>query len=262
MKANDIKLTKIKIIILFCLLSISSCQSSKRVMFVVKSNIQEKDEDEHLIPSSLYTYTYNENSVYEVDISPNKILDICLESGEIPSEKIAVLNSNFAIFETLKTNQDNQDTYHVMIRALQEEGETIMLLPTSKRIYHLKLNIKEDIQDVKLSFNYQDEKPISYLKNIKRNISTFSFSYSVKGNKEIAPEIVFSDTKATYFKFSDNFIHSNICPALFLNDGSSLAIINYSISGKYYIANFILNEKESFVFILDNKKAQVTRTKK
>jgi P-type conjugative transfer protein TrbG len=205
-------------------------------------------------------YPYIEGKLFEVHTGIDKVTDIRLQSGEELTStpvsgdtvrwKIAVLKS-----EEVQT--------HLIVKPLEDNLETNLIVPTNKRVYHLKL-MSGAWYMPQVFWNYPEDER----QEIEKQIATkkkeeeigvspdkLSFAYDIEGKDyDWKPLQVFDDGNKTFIRMPDK-IKASEAPALFvLDEDDTPMLINYRVKEAYYIVDRIFQRAELKV----GEKASVT----
>lgn len=214
----------------------------------------------HNFKNVITVYTFSDGKLYSLLLSADTITDLRLEEGETPTGDIMLSDVDNYIIDTALSYENKNEIYHIFIRPINISAPSSMILPTNKRTYYFKLIPSQSSGMVAVKFIYKNnaKKPISSTR--LSNIESLNFNYSITGDNTIRPSAVFSDEKSTFIQFSPIFATQSTCPALYLKSKNDLSVVNYSVKGNMYITDFILDKKESFILIQDNKKAEIKRS--
>lgn len=140
---------------------------------------------------------------------------------------------------------------HLFLQPVEDQADTNLSVLTNKRMYNFELKAGEaqSSSDTSLSFVVQFRYPEEELKKKMAgntqskkkarsrvqsglNPETLNFSYSMRGNTQIAPNKVFDDGKFTYFQFENNVK----TPAIFMVDADKKeSLVNYHVKGPYIV---------------------------
>lgn len=222
--------------------------------------------------NSIVEYSYSDGKIYDCIVSPLSVTDIRLEENEVIAGNIAIGDAESFTIETTTSVENGKDILHILIRAEYDEGQTTLILPTNRRTYYFRLVATKRQGMVGVRFKYRDKSRLSYsLGNLRSetssntaNGSSYSvdanalfFGYVIEGSSEVAPQNVFSNDKTTFFQFDPLFQTRDGAPSLYLKNGNTLSLINYTIRGNLYSTSNLLKADESFVFIEGNERAEV-----
>lgn len=202
--------------------------------------------------------TYNQNDVYVIHGHYGYSTHITFAEGEViklmsPGDSIAW--------------QFNPKNNHLFLQPVEDDADTNLSVLTNKRVYNFELRAGEarSANDPSLSFLVKFRYPedelkktleeqvfIDHEKKMKLssgiNPEALNFSYSMRGDDNIAPSKVFDDGKFTYFQF-DTDIKT---PAIFLvDDDKNESLVNFHVKGPYVVV-----QSTGYQFMLrDNKQA-------
>lgn len=214
--------------------------------------------------NSIVEYNYKDGKVYDVIVNSTSVTDIRLEGGESVSGNIALGETENWMIETTMSVENGSETLHFLVRSEEESGETVLIVPTNRRTYYLRLiatkgrsmigvRFKYKGSDLLLSkgFNSSTNYPISSKNGNMYDVDvrSLSFAYRIESNSDIAPTSVFSNESSTFFQFDPRFVYQKSAPSLYLKRGNKLELINYTIRGNLYFTATVIGENESFVFL-------------
>ena len=210
-----------------------------------------------------FEYKFKDGKIYVLLVSTGMITDLKLESGETVSGDIAIADQSFLIIDPVFSTENGKEILHLLFRANAPDMETTMVIPTSKRTYHFKIISTDKIGMHSISFKYDKKRTTGYDSHggelAITGIRSLDYDYIVTGDVKIRPVAVFSDGNSTYIQFSKRFYANDSNPALYLENGSGINIINYTIRGNIYIADFLLDRDECFVLVSGKSKAYIEK---
>lgn len=197
-------------------------------------------------------FNYKEDDLYEVHTGVDHVTDVHFEPDEeIVSAPVAGDTVRWSIASLKSGNNEGKKVEHLIIKPLEENLETNLIVPTSKRTYHLKL-ISSEVHMPSVSWNYPEstEQALkdSVRKDEEKSLLSLSpenlfFEYKIEGKESFKPKRVFDDGKKTYIQMPSG-VSVREAPVLFAVDESSddLIVINYRIVGDYLIADGLIDE--------------------
>lgn len=222
--------------------------------------------------NSIVEYTYSDGKVYDIVASPISVTDIRLEGEETLFSNIAIGEAEGWTIDTLTSVENGHETLHFLVRAEEEKGETLLIVPTNRRTYYFRLIATEGRSMVGVRFKYKNRGltlnstalPSGNYKSADAGRNMYDvdarnlfFNYRIESNSDIAPVSVFSDSKSTFFQFDPRFEYKKSAPSLYLKRANKLELINYTIRGNLYTTATLIGENESFVFIEGEARTEV-----
>lgn len=214
--------------------------------------------------NSIVEYNYKDGKVYDIIVNATSVTDIRLEGGESVSGNIALGETENWTIETTMSVENGSETLHFLVRSEEESGETVLIVPTNRRTYYLRLIATKGRSMIGVRFKYKSSDLLSskgpnssatYPISSKNSnmydvdVRNLSFAYRIESNSDIAPTSVFSNESSTFFQFDPRFVYQKSAPSLYLKRGNKLELINYTIRGNLYFTATVIGENESFVFL-------------
>ena len=220
--------------------------------------------------NAIVEYNFLDGKIYEIFTSPNKVTDIRLAPGETISGEAAIGDSESWQMVTASSSERGRAVTHIYVRPVTTGLETTMIIPTDQRTYYLLLTSTEDVYMVGVRWKYPGISTFgsssdASIPSVSISVEDMNSNYTIKGDNVFwKPTMVFDDGIRTYFQFDPRFSTSAGAPALYLlprkGAGTSNAeIINYVIRGNFYIADFILQDKQSFMLMTQDDRVEITR---
>ena len=220
--------------------------------------------------NAIVEYSFLDGKIYEIFTSPNKVTDIRLAPGETISGEAAIGDSESWQMVTASSSENGRAVTHIYVRPVTSGLETTMIIPTDQRTYYLKLTSTKNLYMVGIRWKYPGIKTFGAsaaqeIASISIRVEEMNSSYSIKGDNVFwKPTMVFDDGIRTYFQFDPRFTQAAGAPALYMlpkkgQSKSKAEIINYVIRGNFYIADFVLQDKQAFLLMTQENKVEVTK---
>ena len=219
--------------------------------------------------NAIVEYNFLDGKIYEIFTSPNKVTDIRLAPGETISGEAAIGDSESWQMVTASSSEKGRAVTHIYVRPVTSGLETTMIIPTDQRTYYLLLTSTEDVYMVGVRWKYPGIATFGAsaesIPSVSISVENMNSNYTVKGDNVFwKPTMVFDDGLRTYFQFDPRFSTSAGAPALYLlpREGSNTSkaeIINYVIRGNFYIADFVLQDRQSFMLMTQDNRVEITR---
>ena len=213
---------------------------------------------------ALQVYPFKRGSVFQVYTVPEQVTDIALEPGEELISVSAGDTSRWMVGDTRSGAGANVQA-HILVKPLQADISTNLVVLTSKRTYYMELHARESGYMAGVSWSYSDAlrppsefglmqvsaKPISQLRGISGSgyktvpdIEALNFSYKIKGDHpDWRPVRAFDDGRKVYIQFPLTIGRSE-APPLFVKSGGETALVNYRVKGRYYVVDRLFEEAE------------------
>ena len=225
---------------------------------------------------ALQVYPFKRGSVFQVYTVPEQVTDIALEPGEELISVSAGDTSRWMVGDTRSGAGANVQS-HILVKPLQADISTNLVVLTSKRTYYTELHARESGYMAGVSWSNSDglrppsefrlmqvsPKSLPQLRGISGSsyetvpdIEALNFSYKIKGDHpDWRPVRAFDDGRKVYIQFPLTFGRSE-APPLFVKSGGATALVNYRVKGRYYVVDRLFEEAE---LRLGEKNQQVVR---
>lgn len=229
-------------------------------------SVAEEKPKKAIMVGAKSVYNYGEGKVYEVRAGVDRITDLELQAGEVISGSPVSGDTVRWKLNVIKAGGEEKEVTHVIVKPLEENIETNLILATDKHVYHLRL-ISGDWYMPSIKWNYpQEEQEIVKIKQEKeRQVErlqiapeNLNFKYEIDGDSYAwKPVRVFDDGSKTYLQMKKE-IKSDEAPALFLiEDEEEPMLTNYRVKGDYYIVDRLFNKAE--LRVGKNKKVEIEK---
>jgi type IV secretion system protein VirB9 len=197
-------------------------------------------------------FNYKDTAVYEVTSAVDHVTDIQLMPGEYittPPTAGDTIRWNLAV---MKSGKAPLETTHLIVKPLDEDIQTNLVITTDQHVYQLKLK-SGDYHTPVVAWNYPDAYEAAMREAIEREEQSevtitpeeLRFTYQIEGDDyNWKPVRVFDDGKKTFIQMPSAMRVSE-APALFLlEDGSEPLLVNYRKKGDYYIVDRLFESAE------------------
>jgi type IV secretion system protein TrbG len=199
---------------------------------------------------SATVYGYRESDIYIIYAGLYRLTDIELEAGEsLTSEPVAGDTEGWIKSEFTSGSGASART-HIVVKPRDEGIETNLIVPTTKRVYHLNLRSTPDWYMPAVRWFYPDEDAAALVKKevddqAKQESSEalavspdkLNFRYRVKGRDlSWKPAQVFDDGAKVYLKMPESMA-SGDAPALFVIEDGKPLLVNYRVKDRFYIVD-------------------------
>ena len=197
-------------------------------------------------------FNYDKSSIYEITSSVDHITDIALKEGESLTTTPTAGDTVRWNLSVMKSGDGVKAQTHVIIKPLDTNIETNLIITTDQSIYHIKLK-SGDYHMPSVAWNYPMDGKIKFeeaLKKKQTEEATISpenlcFNYDIEGKDyNWKPIRVFDDGSKTYIQMPRNFKVTE-APVLFLlDDEENPLIVNYRVKGDLYILDRLVEKAE------------------
>ena len=196
-------------------------------------------------------FNFRDNAVFEVTSSVDHVTDIQLKPGEeITSPPTAGDTVRWSI-AVMKSGTGLRQMTHLIIKPLDENVTTNLVVTTDQRVYQVNLVSGEFHMPV-VSWTYPEDFEEATKLAVKRSESqeptlspeNLHFNYKLSGdNVPWKPVRVFDDGSKTFIQLSPE-VKSSEAPALFLIEDGEPLLVNYRLKGSYYIVDRVFTRAE------------------
>ena len=197
-------------------------------------------------------YRYTEDSIYDIRAMNDHITDIELQPGETLTELPASGDSSRWKIGVARSGSKDGEVTHLIIRPIDEDIETNMLLTTNRRVYRLRL-LSSNWYMPAVSWTYPDDEEAEMREKLMRKESIepigsdpekLSFDYVVSGDEvRWKPVRVFDDGVKTFIQMSPAMKVSEAPPLFVIEDGEP-QLVNYRLKDGSYIVDRLFDEAE------------------
>ena len=197
-------------------------------------------------------FNYRDDALYEITTSVDHVTDIALKKGEVlttPPTSGDTVRWNLSI---MKSGISPEEQIHLIIKPLDDNIETNLIIATDQSIYHINLK-SGDFHMPSVAWNYPIDATKLIDESIKKekvqefiiNPENLRFSYEIE-DKDYAwkPIRIFDDGKKTFIQMPQSYKTSE-APVLFLlEEDSTPLLVNYRIKGDLYIVDRLFERAE------------------
>lgn len=197
-------------------------------------------------------FNYRDDAVYEVTGAVDHIIDIQLKPGEsltTPPTSGDTVRWSIAV---MKSGDGYSEVTHVVVKPLDEDIETNLLITTDRHVYQIKLK-SGNFHMPAVMWTYEEDNQAKILDGLKREEASertirpeeLRFTYEIDGDDySWSPVRVFDDGSKTFIQMPQD-LRVTEAPALFLlEDGSEPMLVNYRVKGDYYIVDRLFEKAE------------------
>ncbi len=180
-------------------------------------------------------FQYNQNNIYDVFAKPDYLTTFKLNKDE-DINFIGGGDTEGWLLEQTKGGKDGANI--LLVRPLDSELKTNIVIVTSKRIYQINLVSSNYKYNPFVSWQYPEDEAIAKFKSDALNtemktdsIEKLNFKYRISDKtKSWSPVQVFDDSIFTYIQMKD-VVKTQELPAFYVLDGNKLDLVNYEIKG-------------------------------
>lgn len=203
-------------------------------------------------------YSFRENDIYEISVSPGMVTDVALDPGEIltsaPQSGDIIGWSVMPIQSGGGAGAPSQT--HLIIKALDPEIETNLIVATDRRTYHMRLR-SGDLHMPSVSFVFQESAQITddFKSYEKRNraqkdssdsgIKVKNTDYEIRG-RDVSwkPILAYDDGKKVYIRMPQDLSVMEAPTLYAINEEDELEQVNYRLKDNEYVVERLFARAE------------------
>jgi P-type conjugative transfer protein TrbG len=155
------------------------------------------------------------------------------------------------------SGSDNDKTVHIVVKPLDTDISTTMMISTDRRVYHIKLLSRDKGFMPRVGFAYPSDLKAYYAeleakeKEQKRKrtipetrelLDQLNFDYKISGDASWKPLRVYNDGKKTVIQMPETLTSGEAPAFLVVGDGGETQIVNYRLKKDRYIVDQIFEE--------------------
>lgn len=228
---------KTKIILLAFLILLNVWQYSEAAISINKEN-------------NFTKFTYGK-SIPEISCAPLQACDLTLQEAERISG-IYLGDTERWMYEVATSGGEAKTQQHIIFKPQENHIVTNLIITTDKRTYHVKLISNDNNHLFQAEFDYPDDNNHVQSEGdevslIQMNLEHIDFNYQIKFKSflkqkpDFYPLKVFNDGLHVYIIMPEEAkVHE--APALFLQEGGELMLVNYRVKKNYYIVDQLFNK--------------------
>lgn len=213
-------------------------------------------------PVAALEYLFADRAVFDVVAAPGRITDIALEPGEtlVETNPIAAGDTARWVIGDTTSGQGARRRVHVLVKPVQSNLSTNLIINTNQRSYHLQLRASSRAYLSQVVWRYPQTPPLSVPPQraapvvvlpppppspLSPGPAQLSFDYRLKGSAPWRPARVFDDGVRTYIAFGPEVALSDL-PPLFLvgPDGKASHLLNYRVVGRDLVVDRLFERAE------------------
>lgn len=198
-------------------------------------------------------YTYQEGQIYEIHAGVDRVTDIELGPGEVLTNPPVSGDTVRWKVTSLESDRPGGKVTHIIVKPIEENIETNLILTTNRYVYHLRLRASDWYMPA-VRWNYPDDDAKALAQTKLRSASQervgvaperLNFNYDISGRKfDWRPTQVFDDGEKTYIRMPPS-LSTTEAPALFVLDrDDEPLLVNYRVKGLFYIVDRLFGRAE------------------
>jgi type IV secretion system protein VirB9 len=202
----------------------------------------------HGYVNAVQVYPFAEGALYRLYAAPEQVSDILLQPGE---ELIAVSAGDtvrWVVGDTVSGTGESRRV-HVLVKPIAPDLATNLVITTTRRSYHLKLQSTEETAMAALSWTYGGDELLALR---RRNAATeaampvangvrlerLRFRYAITGDTPPwRPVRAFDDGSKVYIEFPRRIDQGEAPPLFVVGPKGQSQLVNYRVRQTYYIVD-------------------------
>lgn len=229
--------------------------------------LQEPASDSYL--NAIQVYPFSEGALYRLYAAPQEVSDIALQPGESLVAISAGDTTRWVVGDT-SSGSGTSKQVHILAKPFAPNLRTNLVITTDKRSYHLQLESTDRTYMAAISWTYPQDGLVSANPAAGRSqpttdvgpaLDNLHFNYEISGDDAPwKPVRAFDDGVHVYIEFPRTLEHGD-APPLFVrgHDGSG-ELVNYRVSGNYYVVDQLFADAELRLGQNDQKVVLIKRT--
>lgn len=220
--------------------------------------------------NAVQVYPYSEGALFRLFAAPERVSDIALQPGETLVSVAAGDTVRWAVGDTTSGSGETKRT-HLLVKPFAPGLSTNLVITTDRRVYHVQLTSTPSTAMTGMRWTYpQDEllalarqrveaqaaRPVS----VGVEVAQLNFDYRVTGDKPAwRPLRAFDDGRQTWIEFPAAISTGEAPPLFVLGDKGEAELVNYRVSGRFYIVDRLFGAAELRLGAKKQKIVRVTR---
>jgi type IV secretion system protein VirB9 len=197
-------------------------------------------------------YNFIPNHVFQLFTKPLAVSDIALEPGERLTSPIVAGDTHNFIVGTGVSFENGVERIHVYVKPIYAGKRTTLTINTDRRVYRFDVRSFQHTSMTVVTFNY----PLDEMRqmttrqaqvNLPHDPSRLNFNYRIvpmsRNQPAWTPTIVFNDGERTFINFA-SAERAAFAPVLFEIRGRERILLNYRVSGTFYIVDSVPEHME------------------
>lgn len=220
--------------------------------------------------NAVQVYPFSEGTLFRLFAAPERVSDIALQPGETLTSVAAGDTVRWTVGDTTSGSGETKRT-HLLVKPFAAGLSTNLVITTDRRVYHVQLTSTASTAMTGMRWTYpQDEllalarqrveaeaaRPVSAAVDIVQ----LNFDYRITGDRpDWRPLRAFDDGRQTWIEFPSTISVGTAPPLFVLGDKGEAELVNYRVSGRFYIIDRLFGAAELRLGAKKQKIVRVTR---
>lgn len=216
-----------------------------KVVVTRKTSLAEQKPTTSKVMGSRTVYSFRDDEIFKVHAGVDRVTDVELQPGEVLTNPPVAGDTVRWKIALVKSTRANQESTHVIIKPLDTDIETNVIITTNRRTYHLRV-VASDWYMPSVSWNYPQDEEIEAqaqalvserTESVSVSPDSLNFAYEISGDDyPWKPLRVFDDGTKTYLQMPLE-MKSNEAPAFFVIEDDDVLLVNYRVKGDFYVVD-------------------------
>ncbi|MBJ7439498.1 MAG: P-type conjugative transfer protein TrbG [Sphingopyxis sp.] len=243
-------------------------QPIARVEAANKAALREPSRDGYL--HAVQIYPYNDGVVYRLYAAPERVSDIALQPGEALVSVAAGDTVRWTVGDTTSGSGAEKRT-HLLVKPFSAGLSTNLVITTDRRVYRVQLTSTAATAMTAIAWTYPQDELLALQRQAQGaeaaqpvsagiEIEHLSFNYRISGDRPAwLPLRAFDDGRQTWIEFPGSIEVGEAPPLFVLGDKGQAELVNYRVSGRYYIVDRLFGAAELRLGGQKQKVVRITR---
>ena len=214
---------------------------------------------------AVQVYPWSEGAVFRLSTAPGQVSDIALQPGEALVSVAAGDTVRWIVGDTSSGSGTARRT-HILVKPVAAGLRTNLVIATDRRVYHVDAESGVRSPLVGISWIYPDDALVALrgpaptadeVVSAAVAVDGLNFDYRIEGDRpHWRPLRAFDDGRQLFIQFPPDLGKGEAPPLFVTGDGGRAELVNYRISGRYYVVDRLFAAAE---LRLGGKHQQVVR---
>ncbi len=222
--------------------------------------------------NAIQVYPYSIGALYRLYAAVGQVSDIALQPGEKLISVSAGDTLRWIVGDT-SSGEGKEAIAHILIKPIQPELTTNLLIATDRRTYHLEMLSSEQTYMASVSWTYgpaelvaikkeQSEAELAAGAAVEPGVKPeqLRFRYRIEGDAPWRPLSVFDDGTKVYIQFPQGIRESEAPPLFVVGPDGKPALVNYRMRGATYIVDRLFAAAELRLGTAPQRLVRIVRT--
>lgn len=220
--------------------------------------------------NAVQVYPYSEGALFRLFAAPERVSDIALQPGETLTSVAAGDTVRWTVGDTASGSGETKRT-HLLVKPFAPGLSTNLVITTDRRVYHVQMTSTVSTAMTGMRWTYPQDELIALARqraeaeaaqpvSIGVEIAQLNFDYRISGDRPAwRPLRAFDDGRQTWIEFPAAISTGEAPPLFVLGDKGEAELVNYRVSGRFYIIDRLFGAAELRLGAKKQKIVRVTR---